>query len=69
MKKKSIEFFTADQLAGRWGITTGTLANWRNSNTGPAYIKLGASVRYHLSDITEYEKQNTKGDLCQTSKE
>lgn len=30
------------------------LRKWRYSGTGPAYCKLGKSVRYRMSDIIEY---------------
>ena len=37
------------------GINTRTLANWRNLNKGPAYIKIdGHTVRYVEADIIEY---------------
>lgn len=31
-----------------------TLRNWRFQRRGPAYVKLGRSVRYALSDLMAY---------------
>ena len=54
------EHLTSEQLAQRWGISPGTLANWRGARTGPPFIKLGKfRVLYRLSDIEEYEKKMT----------
>jgi predicted DNA-binding transcriptional regulator AlpA len=36
------------------GIAIQTLRNWRFQGTGPAYFKIGRSVRYRLSDIISY---------------
>lgn len=44
-----------EDLAERWGVSTGTLSNWRTRGEGPAYVKLGAAVRYALADIEQYE--------------
>lgn len=53
---------TPKQLCARWNVADNTLRKWRTQNTGPNYIKLGdgrnAEVRYHLSDIEEFEKSN-----------
>lgn len=48
-------------LAVRWGMSSGTLENWRRKNKGPKFIKLGRSkkahVVYKLEDVIEYEKK------------
>ncbi len=31
-----------------------TLRNWRQQGRGPAYVKLGRSVRYSLSDLISW---------------
>ncbi len=31
-----------------------TLRNWRHEQRGPAYSKLGRSVRYKVSDLIEF---------------
>lgn len=55
---------TPAELAKRWGMAVGTLANWRNKGKGPEYIKVGSGnnskVRYSLAVIEAYEAKNTK---------
>lgn len=46
---------TRRQLAERWATTSGRLANDASAGRGPAYVKLGGSVRYRLTDIVAYE--------------
>ena len=36
------------------GIAVQTLRNWRHQRRGPAYVKMGRSVRYQLKDIQDY---------------
>lgn len=36
------------------GLNRQTLANWRHFHRGPAYSKLGRSVRYRVSDLIRY---------------
>ena len=43
--------FTDVQVAGRLNLEVQTLRNWRFLNRGPAYRKLGRSVRYSLHDV------------------
>jgi len=44
------------ELAARWHITVGTLANWRSSGKGPRFIKFGRRVLYPLDSVEAYEK-------------
>lgn len=55
------QFLTPQQLADRWGGVVGvqTLANWRASGKGPAFVKMGSRVTYRVADILEYEAQQT----------
>jgi hypothetical protein len=57
------ELITSKQLAERWGMSPGTLENWRGKRKGPNFIKLGkgrnAQVLYRLRDVEEFESQNT----------
>lgn len=39
-------YFTPDEVSEKLRISTGTLANWRSSGTGPPYKRLGKHVRY-----------------------
>ena len=43
---------TEKQLAGRWQVHQGTLANQRCAGTGIPFLKLvGVGVRYRLEDV------------------
>ena len=37
--------------------TPGTLANWRTKGQGPAYIKVGGSIRYRMEDLERWLSQ------------
>jgi hypothetical protein len=50
------DLLTDAQLAIRWQLSRGTLANQRSQGRGPAYLKLAGRVRYRLSDIEAYEQ-------------
>jgi len=50
------ELLTDAQLAVRWQLSRGTLANQRSQGRGPAYLKLAGRVRYRRSDIEAYEQ-------------
>ena len=50
------DLLTDAQLAARWQLSRGTLANQRSQGRGPAYLKLAGRVRYRLSDIEAYEQ-------------
>lgn len=36
------------------GYTTSALRAWRHQGRGPAYIRIGRSVRYRLADLDAY---------------
>lgn len=48
-------YLTTKQLAQRWGVSTGSLANTRSMGLGIPHYKIGSRVRYALSDIEAYE--------------
>ena len=48
---------TPKDLASRWHVTVGALANMRCRGDGPAYLKLGAkAVRYRWLDVVAFER-------------
>lgn len=51
---------STDELAARWGMSPGTLANWRIEGKGPRFIKLGRKVLYRLGEIESYEASHIK---------
>ena len=52
----SQDLLTDAQLAARWQLSRGTLANQRSQGRGPAYLKLAGRVRYRRSDVEAYEQ-------------
>jgi len=50
------DLLTDAQLAVRWQLSRGTLANQRSQGRGPAYLKLAGRVRYRLSEVEAYEQ-------------
>ncbi len=55
MEKKIYVKTVDEKTAARiLGIAVQTLRNWRHVRRGPAYVKMGRSVRYQLRDIQAY---------------
>jgi predicted DNA-binding transcriptional regulator AlpA len=50
------DLLTDAQLAERWQLSRGTLANQRSQGRGPTYLKIAGRVRYRRSDIEAYEQ-------------
>lgn len=50
------ELLTPAELAERWGVTTGHLANLRHVGEGIGYLKLGSRVAYRLEEVLAYEE-------------
>lgn len=42
------------QAAKFLGVAVQTLRNWRHIRRGPAYVKMGRSVRYQINDLVDY---------------
>jgi hypothetical protein len=49
-----------DDLAKRWAINTSTVARWLTDGIGPAFVKIGAQVRYRVQDVEQYEVLSLK---------
>ena len=56
---------TQTQLAERWQVAESTLERWRSEGVGPIYMKILGRVRYHLSDITDFEEDSLRGSTSQ----
>ena len=46
---------TESDLAQRWHKSVRTLKRWRAEGYGPAYLRIGGTVLYRLSDVTAFE--------------
>ncbi len=46
---------TQRDLATRWCVSGRTLERWRAQRYGPAWITIGGSIRYRVSDVLAWE--------------
>lgn len=55
------QFLTPKELSDRWEgrITVRTLANWRSSQSGPPFVKIGGGILYRITDVLAWEERNT----------
>ena len=51
---------TERYLADRWQVSLKTLRRWRLDNEGPVWHKLFRHVRYHETDILEFERRSAQ---------
>lgn len=56
-----MSLITEKQAAEKLGLASSTLKRWRWSGRGPAYIKLGASVRYSPEILDSYANSRAVG--------
>lgn len=49
-------WLTRRELAERYGVPMKTPAEWASKGTGPRYAKFGRHVRYRLSDVIDWER-------------
>jgi predicted DNA-binding transcriptional regulator AlpA len=51
------KWLTRQELADRYGLPMKTPAEWASKGTGPRYAKFGRHVRYLLSDVMDWERE------------
>ena len=51
---------TERTLAKRWKKSIRTLQRWRAVGYGPAYIRIGGSVRYCMADVLAFEARQRR---------
>jgi excisionase family DNA binding protein len=62
------KLLTTNELAGELGIHPVTLASWRLiDGRGPAFVKLGSSVRYRRADVVAWLSANTHSGTRETA--
>ena len=54
------KLLTEEQVADQLSITTNTLRKWRWLGKGPAFIKIGAAVRYEADTLATFIRSNVK---------
>jgi hypothetical protein len=47
-----------EELAARWNVSVGALANRRSNGQGPAWLKPMGRVLYRVSDIETWEAEH-----------
>lgn len=50
------EWLTPEDLGKSWQVSPGTLANWRTSKKGPAFVRIGGMVRYRRDAVEAWLK-------------
>ncbi|MEZ5732551.1 MAG: helix-turn-helix domain-containing protein [Paracoccaceae bacterium] len=52
---------TAQMLATRWQKSIRTLQRWRAEGYGPAWIHIGGSIFFRMSDVLAFEERMRRG--------
>src|SRR5579872_6666496 len=55
------QMLTAEDLAAVIGVTVSTLADWRSQGRGPAYLKFGRKIFYHVKDTESWIEEQRHG--------
>ena len=55
-------FLTPFELSQALAVPLATLAFWRTTKQGPAFLKIGRHVRYDVQDVTARLHQRKGGD-------
>jgi predicted DNA-binding transcriptional regulator AlpA len=53
-KEAADDLLTTDELARMTGLAVITLIHWRAEGRGPAYLKLGRTVRYEREAVAQF---------------
>lgn len=59
MADKQNDLMKTPEAAAALGKHPSELADWRHQGRGPAYVKLGRSVRYRPSDLDSFIQEST----------
>lgn len=47
---------TERELATHWRVAPRTLQRWRETGTGPAWLRIGGRILYDRDDVLAYER-------------
>jgi len=53
-KELAVKLLKPSELKSEFGIPLSTAAKWRMRGDGPAYIKIGRSVRYEANAVRDW---------------
>lgn len=62
----SDSFLTRTQAAEFLNLKRCTLEAWAIRGDGPAFVKFGRAVRYRVSDLEAYVKQQTRSNTIES---
>ena len=54
LSRYSSQYLDEKEAAHLLGLRPQTLANWRSLRRGPAYSRLGGSIRYRFEDLLRF---------------
>jgi excisionase family DNA binding protein len=57
-------FMTEGEVAKRLNVSVASLRRWRLLKKGPAFVKIGALVRYRPEDLDSWLASLPKGGSC-----
>lgn len=73
IKNLDDQLLDTDRAARVLRVSPATMRQWRTRGVGPAYYKIGRTVRYRVIDLREYcvrvEPENSKGQQVQCKKD
>lgn len=64
---------TPKELAARFHVSPGTLAQWRSAGRGPRFMRVGGTgtrgpVLYRVSDVEAYEEKITRASTSEAAR-
>ena len=61
MKYRNGDLLTPAELSSLLSLSVSTLAQWRCTGRGPAWLKIGGKVRYHSEEVDRWIEAQGKG--------
>jgi len=65
--KKGSPFLNTDQAAFYIGLSRRTLEKMRIKGGGPAFRRHGRYIRYHIADLDEWSRTNSRRSTSETA--
>lgn len=62
------EYLTTNEAAAYLRLSPVTLAQWRSRDRGPAFLKLGAAVRYRRADLDTWAERQRWRQVARTAR-
>ncbi len=52
-----------EDVAKRYGVSIDTVRKWRHEGTGPNGVRFGRHVRYSITELTRWEREQADKQL------